>query len=51
MNIQKLGNTTAATIPSVLAEHIANGDIQRGHKLCLVAFGGGLTSGGLLATY
>ena len=50
-NIAEIGNTTAGTIPSVLAMNIDNGKIQRGDKLVFTAFGGGLTSGSLLMTY
>jgi 3-oxoacyl-[acyl-carrier-protein] synthase-3 len=51
MNIVDLANTTAGTIPSVLAQNIDNGTIKRGDKIVFTAFGGGLTSGSLLMTY
>ncbi len=51
MNIDRLANTTGATIPSVLHMHIENGTIQRGDKICCVAFGGGLTSGSVVFEY
>ncbi|MBW1880709.1 MAG: ketoacyl-ACP synthase III [Deltaproteobacteria bacterium] len=44
-NIQKYGNTTAATIPLMLAESQRDGRLQRGMKIALVAFGSGFTWG------
>ncbi len=44
-NIQKYGNTTAATIPLLLAEAVETGRLKRGHKVALVAFGAGFTWG------
>lgn len=51
MNIREMANTTAGTIPSVLAQNLANGTIQRGDKIIFTSFGGGLTTGSILATY
>jgi len=42
-NIQKYGNTTAASIPLALHEAIEAGRLQRGDLLLLAAFGAGLT--------
>lgn len=42
-NIQRYGNTTAATIPIALSEALAEGRLTRGDVLCLVAFGSGFT--------
>ena len=42
-NIQRYGNTTAATIPIALAEATREGRLERGHLVCLVAFGSGFT--------
>jgi len=42
-NIQKYGNTTAATIPLLLAEAERDGRLQRGMKVAMVAFGSGFT--------
>lgn len=47
-NIQRYGNTTAATIPVALAEALRAGRLQRGELLCLVAFGSGFTWGSSL---
>lgn len=45
ININKFGNTTAATIPLCLAEFYRNGKIKKGDKLILAAFGAGYTWG------
>jgi 3-oxoacyl-[acyl-carrier-protein] synthase-3 len=45
INIDKYGNTTAATIPTCLAEYYRNGKIKKGDKLILAAFGAGFTWG------
>lgn len=44
-NIAKFGNTSAASIPLVLAEAVGHGTIKPGDKVCLVGFGAGLTWG------
>ena len=51
MNIHKYGNTTAATIPLLLDEHIRSGQIKRGDLLVFVAFGSGFTWGAALVRY
>ncbi len=43
MNVQKYGNTSAATIPVALDEASRSGRLKRGDVLLLVAFGGGFT--------
>jgi 3-oxoacyl-[acyl-carrier-protein] synthase III len=43
MNLDKYGNTSAATIPVALDEASRQGRIQRGDVVLLVAFGGGFT--------
>ncbi|MEX0821528.1 MAG: beta-ketoacyl-ACP synthase III [Rhodothermales bacterium] len=43
MNIERYGNTTAATIPLCLADW--EGQLRRGDNLVLAAFGGGFTWG------
>ncbi|OQY59201.1 MAG: hypothetical protein B6245_07945 [Desulfobacteraceae bacterium 4572_88] len=50
-NIQKYGNTTAATIPLLLAEFSDNGIILRGDLLLMVAFGSGFTWGAAVVRY
>lgn len=42
-NIQKYGNTTAASIPIALCEAWEQGKIKEGDLLCLAAFGSGFT--------
>lgn len=42
-NIQKYGNTTAASIPIALSEALAEGRIKKGDLVCLAAFGSGFT--------
>jgi 3-oxoacyl-[acyl-carrier-protein] synthase III len=44
-DIERLGNTAAASIPVLLAESVADGSLQPGHRTLLAAFGGGLTWG------
>jgi len=43
VNIDRLANTSAASIPLALAEAMGRGLIQAGDIIVLVAFGGGLT--------
>jgi 3-oxoacyl-[acyl-carrier-protein] synthase-3 len=43
VNIDKYGNTSAASIPIALDEAVASGEIKNGDYLLLEAFGGGLT--------
>lgn len=50
-NIQKYGNTTAATIPICMKEAVDLGKINRGDLVCLVAFGAGLTWGSVFLRY
>jgi len=42
-NVQRYGNTTAASIPMALHEALDAGRLDRGDVLVLTAFGGGLT--------
>lgn len=42
-NIQKYGNTTAASIPIALCEAWQEGKINKGDLVCLAAFGSGFT--------
>lgn len=43
VNIQKTGNTSAASIPIALDEAVRGGKIKKGDNVVLVGFGGGLT--------
>jgi 3-oxoacyl-[acyl-carrier-protein] synthase-3 len=45
INIDKYGNTSAASIPIALDESVRQGRIKKGDIVLLVAFGGGLTWG------
>lgn len=45
MNIDKYGNTTAATIPLCLVEYYRDGKLKKGDKIILSAFGAGYTWG------
>lgn len=42
-NIQKYGNTTAASVPIALCEAWENGKVKKGDLVCLAAFGSGFT--------
>ena len=48
INIDRYGNTLAASIPIALDEALAAGRIEEGDKVALVGFGAGLAWGGLL---
>lgn len=47
-NIQKFGNTTAASVPIALCEAWEKGMIKDGDLVCLAAFGSGFTWGSVL---
>ena len=47
-NIQRYGNTTAASIPIALHEALESGRIRPGALVCLAAFGAGFTWGAAL---
>lgn len=47
-NIQKYGNTTAASIPIALSEAMQEGKLKKGDLLCMAAFGSGFTWGSVL---
>jgi len=47
-NIQKYGNTTAASVPIALCEAWEAGKINKGDLVCLAAFGSGFTWGSAL---
>jgi 3-oxoacyl-[acyl-carrier-protein] synthase-3 len=50
-NIQRYGNTTAATIPIMLAESEREGRLKPGMKIAMVAFGSGFTWGSAIADW
>jgi len=47
-NIDRYGNTTAATIPLLMAEAARDGRLKPGMKVMCVAFGSGFTWGSAL---
>jgi 3-oxoacyl-[acyl-carrier-protein] synthase-3 len=48
VNIDRVGNTVAASVPLCLDELVAQGRVKPGMKVMFVAFGGGLTWGSSL---
>jgi 3-oxoacyl-[acyl-carrier-protein] synthase-3 len=48
INVDRYGNTSSATIPTVLDQAVRDGRVQKGQTLLLDAFGAGLTAGALL---
>ncbi|MFQ5538751.1 MAG: 3-oxoacyl-ACP synthase III family protein [Gemmatimonadota bacterium] len=50
-NIDRYGNTTAATIPIALAEAVRGGRLERGDLLAMVTFGSGFTWGSALVRW
>jgi len=48
MNLDKYGNTSAATVAIALDEVSRAGLLEKGDKIILVGFGGGLTYGGII---
>lgn len=51
INIDRYGNTTAATIPSCITEYYRKGKIKKGDNLILSAFGAGYTWGAIYLTW
>ncbi|MEN2998826.1 MAG: beta-ketoacyl-ACP synthase III [Brevinematia bacterium] len=51
VNLDKYGNTSAASIPIALAEAVEQGKINRGDIIILVAFGGGFSWGAIALKY
>jgi 3-oxoacyl-[acyl-carrier-protein] synthase III len=45
INLDRYGNTSAASVPIALAEAVNEGRVNVGDRVCLVAFGAGFTSG------
>ena len=45
VNIEKYGNTSAASVPMALAEAVASGRVKVGDRVLMVAFGAGYTAG------
>jgi 3-oxoacyl-[acyl-carrier-protein] synthase-3 len=51
INIDRYGNTTAATIPSCITEYYRNGKLKKGDNLILAAFGAGYAWGAIYLTW
>ena len=51
INIDRYGNTTAATIPLCLTEYYRNGKLKKGDKIIMAAFGAGFTWGSVYAVW
>ncbi|MBA3876442.1 MAG: 3-oxoacyl-ACP synthase [Anaerolinea sp.] len=45
VNLDRYGNTSAASVPIALAEAVNEGRVAVGDRICMVAFGAGFTSG------
>jgi 3-oxoacyl-[acyl-carrier-protein] synthase III len=45
VNIEKYGNTSAASVPMALVEAVAEGRVKVGDRILMVAFGAGYTAG------
>ncbi|NEY36573.1 beta-ketoacyl-ACP synthase III [Streptomyces sp. PRKS01-65] len=50
-NIAEVGNTAAASLPTLLAMSAADGSLRAGHRVLLTAFGGGLSWGAATLTW
>ena len=50
-NIDRTGNTSAGSIPIALDEAVLKNQIQRGQRVLMTTFGGGLTYGSLLMKF
>jgi 3-oxoacyl-[acyl-carrier-protein] synthase-3 len=48
INIDRYGNTTAATIPLCLSEWWKSGKLKRGQNIVMASFGAGYTWGSIL---
>jgi len=51
VNIEKYGNTIAASIPNALYDGIEDGRIRRGDRVLLVGTGAGVSLGGVVLTF
>lgn len=51
LNIEKYGNTSAASVPMALVEAVAAGRVKQGDRLLMVAFGAGYTAGGAVVEW
>jgi 3-oxoacyl-[acyl-carrier-protein] synthase-3 len=51
VNIERVGNTSAASIPLAMVDASREGTLRTGHRVLLSAFGAGLTWGSVLLTW
>lgn len=51
INVDKIGNTSAASIPLALSQAVDGGFVQKGHKVLLVTFGSGFTWGSAIIQF
>lgn len=51
LNLDRYGNTSAASIPLALSEAVEMGKVKRGDRVLMVAFGGGLSWGGAVVEW
>jgi len=51
INIDKYGNTTAATIPLALQDAVESGRLKKGHLILLTSVGAGFTVGSVLVRW
>jgi 3-oxoacyl-[acyl-carrier-protein] synthase-3 len=47
VNVDRYGNTSAASVPLALSEAVRSGRVKQGDRLLLLAFGAGVTSGAI----
>lgn len=50
-NLNRYGNTSAASIPIAIVDAVAEGRLQPGDRIAMVAFGGGLTWAGCVVEW
>jgi 3-oxoacyl-[acyl-carrier-protein] synthase III len=51
INIEKYGNTSAASVPMALVEAVAAGRVKEGDRILMVAFGAGYTAAGAVVEW
>lgn len=51
LNLDRYGNTAAASVGLALDENVSNGKIKPGHLVLMMGFGGGLSWGGMLIKF
>ncbi|MEU9857881.1 beta-ketoacyl-ACP synthase III [Streptomyces sp. NPDC047974] len=51
VHLDRVGNTSAASVPLALADAVTAGTLRPGHRTALAAFGGGLTWGAVTLTW